>query len=85
MKKVLVFGSLIAIVFVHYMLTYAIGPEVSTSLALEQFKDPSVQTDTTMRLWNNGNFAIVYVVWALTAVFSYKSEFMSWFENEFVK
>lgn len=30
----------------------AVGPEVTTTLALEQFADPSKETDTAQRVWN---------------------------------
>lgn len=34
------------------MFDTVVQPEVSSQLALEQFADPSIETDTTLRVWN---------------------------------
>lgn len=64
----------------------AVNPEVTTELALEQFADPSLETDTAQRLWNraditpwvNGGVAfLVSSVWC----FAYRKEIMGVFEE----
>jgi hypothetical protein len=60
----------------------AVGPEVATSLALEQFADPSLETDTAQRVWNGldvttwvniGAVCLVCAVWGV----SYRKELVS--------
>lgn len=54
MKVKIVFSllALICLSVLSYVLN-TVQPEVATSLALEQFKDPTIATDTAIRAYNN--------------------------------
>ena len=53
MTKIIVSVGLAVCLLVTYQLFGIAQPEIATSLALEQFENPSVQTDTAMRSYNN--------------------------------
>lgn len=53
----------------------AVDPEVQTSLALEQFENPTAETDTALRMYNAvdlapyvnyGSLALVLCVWGVS-------------------
>jgi hypothetical protein len=57
------FGSILLTLFLittvatfNTVASQAVDPEVSTSIALEQFADPSIEVDTTRRLYQASNF-----------------------------
>ena len=57
----------------------AIQPEVYTNLTLEQFKNPSVQTDTSLRMLSGIDFSFVlfFIVWVLITLFMFKREIVN--------
>lgn len=69
---------LVGMTGVNLVVDKMLNPEVSTSLALEQFANPSVVTDTTQRVYNSDwlvplnviGLALVGSVWVL----SYREE-----------
>lgn len=46
---------------VQFAMSTTIQPQVTATLALEQLKNPSLQTDTALRTWNTNNtFGLVW-------------------------
>lgn len=55
---------LIVIAAIENIFYTTIDPEIRTSLALRQFEDPTVQTDTLMRAYNRSSiFQTLYFIW----------------------
>jgi hypothetical protein len=53
----------------QYISNNVIEPQVATSMALEQFKNPSVQMNSKMRLYNNLNvWGGLYAGWLVVTV-----------------
>ena len=57
MKTKVIFSvaSLIFLSTIYHLFVSVAGPEITTSLALEQFENPSIATDTAIRAHNNAN------------------------------
>jgi len=70
---------LLCTIFVTSMYYTAIQPEVYTNLTLEQFKNPNIQTDTSLRLLSGVDYylALPFVVWFLVTLFIFKKEFVN--------
>lgn len=57
--------SFVLLTYVMTLFSSGISPEVTTSLALEQFENPSMETDTTMRVYERSSFyTLAYLGWA---------------------
>ena len=71
--KVVLLAVVLALIMVaQYVLSTLAGPEIATSLALEQFKNPSIQTDTAQRAYNSSNvFFVAYFGWFLCAIYMF--------------
>lgn len=56
--------------------------EVNTSLALEQFSDPSVSTDSTSRLFNSLEIGpLVFFCWFLFELVLFRKELLNLFKK----
>jgi hypothetical protein len=71
-KAVLSLMILLTICVAHTIVT-AISPEITTSLALEQFKNPSVATDTASRFYNSSGslWPFLYLFWFVCNAFMF--------------
>jgi hypothetical protein len=63
-KAVLSLMVLLTICVAHTIFA-SVSPEISTSLALEQFKNPSIATDTASRFYNGSGslWPFLYLFW----------------------
>ena len=65
---------LVVLIFVNAV-SGLVAPEVSTSLALEQFKNPSVTTDTAMRTYNTFSpLWYAFAGWVLLNLFLFRDK-----------
>ena len=65
MTKWIVFAVLAATYYLVNATVVNVAPEITGELALEQFANPSVATDTALRVWNN-NTLLNGFYWAVT-------------------
>ena len=71
LKIFLSVATLVCLIVVNYVLSIA-QPELATSLALEQFENPSTATDTAMRAYNNAQvFWYMCAGWVLLNLFMF--------------
>lgn len=78
MKHVIFMALLAVAIAVSGAINLALEPEVTTSLALEQFTNPSVEASTSQRVAQNGFrllSALPYCLWAVTGFFMYRKDF----------
>ena len=75
-KVLLSLASLGVLLLLNSFMTTVIQPEVSTEFLMEQFKNPSAQTDSMNRFWHNNatmiSSCVVGVVWISFNVFLFR-------------
>lgn len=65
--------SLVCLLVANTFYTNVISPELTTTLALEQFENPSIATDSVIRSQNSVNlFFYLYASWVALALFLFK-------------
>ena len=82
LKICLSVAILVAIIVVDSVFNNVVSPEVSTNLALEQFENPSIETDTKIRAFNNVSlFLYAYVSWFVFTILMFARNIKDLFKN----
>lgn len=84
MKIKILFAVLIF--FIIYSINYFLNlaqPEIASQLALEQFADPSIQTDTASRAYNGSSMIFMWGAYAFFVGCLFYSNFMSFLRGAF--